>query len=463
MVNHLQHVHHHLHEARDNGVATAVQVVYVTAQPTFSGPIASYVTPSQDQIQAPPATQVSSMPAVVAAPSSSIDTAAIPTSIVASSADASSAVSGAASSGASSMASSSQATSSISQAPSSTSPTGVHFTPAPTTANADSLSSSAAPSATPTSQGMSTGAQAGLAIGLLALAVIIITGAFFIYRARKNKAQKQAQKIDDEKSPFGGNQSMTTSSVAPRLSLGNGLNGKGGLMTPVPAVTRDSDNEKANPFGDHARLPEAKLPTLDDPTLAPKPLNVSRPGSPDKEQQAAAGAAPRAGSPTQTANVHRVQLDFNPSMDDELELRQGQLVRMLHEYDDGWCLCIRLDRSQQGVVPRSCVSKNPVKPRPAPGPNGGAPGSPRTNGPPPAARPLPAGNRARSNSSAPRPVSPPQGPFGEGQYRVRSNTVDSKPASIVSADSLSGSPNHASPESGSPTLPPAKMAPGQAV
>jgi hypothetical protein len=23
-------------------------------------------------------------------------------------------------------------------------------------------------------------------------------------------------------------------------------------------------------------------------------------------------------------------------MDDELELRSGQLVRMLHEYDDGW-------------------------------------------------------------------------------------------------------------------------------
>ena len=35
-------------------------------------------------------------------------------------------------------------------------------------------------------------------------------------------------------------------------------------------------------------------------------------------------------------NVHRIQLDFKPSMDDELELRAGQLVRLLHEYDDGW-------------------------------------------------------------------------------------------------------------------------------
>jgi hypothetical protein len=48
---------------------------------------------------------------------------------------------------------------------------------------------------------------------------------------------------------------------------------------------------------------------------------------------AAAAGAP--GSPPAN-NVHRVQLDFKPSMNDELELRAGQLVRMLHEYDDGW-------------------------------------------------------------------------------------------------------------------------------
>lgn len=36
------------------------------------------------------------------------------------------------------------------------------------------------------------------------------------------------------------------------------------------------------------------------------------------------------------SNVHRVQMDFNPTMEDELELRAGQLVRLLHEYDDGW-------------------------------------------------------------------------------------------------------------------------------
>jgi hypothetical protein len=49
-----------------------------------------------------------------------------------------------------------------------------------------------------------------------------------------------------------------------------------------------------------------------------------------------AGAAIAAAGGPVNSTVHRVQLDFKPSMDDELELRAGQLIRLLHEYDDGW-------------------------------------------------------------------------------------------------------------------------------
>jgi hypothetical protein len=55
--------------------------------------------------------------------------------------------------------------------------------------------------------------------------------------------------------------------------------------------------------------------------------------SPGPSNSAAAIAA--AGGPAQST-VHRVQLDFKPTLDDEIELKAGQLVRMLHEYDDGW-------------------------------------------------------------------------------------------------------------------------------
>ncbi|KAJ4390698.1 hypothetical protein N0V93_004296 [Gnomoniopsis smithogilvyi] len=83
--------------------------------------------------------------------------------------------------------------------------------------------------------------------------------------------------------------------------------------------------------------------------------------SPLPPSQGAAAIA-EAGGPANTA-VHRVQLDFVPTLDDELALKAGDVVRLLHEYDDGWCLCIKLDRSMQGVAPRSCLSSRPVKPR----------------------------------------------------------------------------------------------------
>ncbi|KAL1841325.1 hypothetical protein VTJ49DRAFT_7162 [Mycothermus thermophilus] len=50
---------------------------------------------------------------------------------------------------------------------------------------------------------------------------------------------------------------------------------------------------------------------------------------------ASAAAIAAAGGPAHST-VHRVQLDFKPSLHDEMELKVGQLVRLLHEYDDGW-------------------------------------------------------------------------------------------------------------------------------
>lgn len=85
---------------------------------------------------------------------------------------------------------------------------------------------------------------------------------------------------------------------------------------------------------------------------APKPLNLSpnRAPSPAISGHLDGGMPSPAGTEFSMApssagsfangqapsNVHRIQLDFKPSMDDELGLRAGQLVRLLHEYDDGW-------------------------------------------------------------------------------------------------------------------------------
>lgn len=87
---------------------------------------------------------------------------------------------------------------------------------------------------------------------------------------------------------------------------------------------------------------------------APKPIDFTK-GGPFRGPPSPAGtefsmSSEPAGTQTQTpqgaaiaaaggpanSTVHRVQLDFKPSMDDELALRAGQLIRLLHEYDDGW-------------------------------------------------------------------------------------------------------------------------------
>lgn len=96
-------------------------------------------------------------------------------------------------------------------------------------------------------------------------------------------------------------------------------------------------------------------------------------------------------------------------------------------------LCIRLERSQQGVAPRTCLSARPVKPRPPPG---GARGPPGPRGPPLGMmgpgqqRPQsPASGRGSPNphkpGQTPRPYNPvgnqqrsmSPGPYGGGPQR----------------------------------------------
>lgn len=144
-----------------------------------------------------------------------------------------------------------------------------------------------------------------------------------------------------------------------------GFNGPAGSMpssadAPAPLRIRTPTPEAAAAAGAGAGLLGAGALAAakhNERNNAPKALNLSpnRPVSP-------AGVSPAVSEFSQTpvspgamangpppSNVHRIQLDFKPSMDDELSLRAGQLVRLLHEYDDGWvsfhlsilslCLC----------------------------------------------------------------------------------------------------------------------------
>jgi hypothetical protein len=49
----------------------------------------------------------------------------------------------------------------------------------------------------------------------------------------------------------------------------------------------------------------------------------------------------------------RVVQTFQPSLPDELDIRDGDWVTIIHAYDDGWGLCDRNGR--RGVVPLECL------------------------------------------------------------------------------------------------------------
>ncbi|KAK2004446.1 hypothetical protein LX36DRAFT_677014 [Colletotrichum falcatum] len=253
-------------------------------------------------------------------------------------------------------------------------------------------------------------------------------------------------------------------------------------------LTRKTSTRKDGPKALDLTLPGLIAPLSCIPA-SPAGTAYSRDSAgPGHQSTASTGSAAiaAAGGPANTT-VHRVQLEFKPTLEDEMELRAGQLVRLLHEYDDGWALCIRLDRSQQGVVPRTCLSARPVKPRPpqAQGPprghpmGPGAPRSPGTNSPPGqrpyspqggphAGRPAsPAGPGGRPQSPGPHSQSPgpryqgpsgqrPQSPNEMGPSRIP------QPTRMNPVGPLQGSPAQGRP--GPPMAPVGrKPVPGQAV
>jgi len=195
--------------------------------------------------------------------------------------------------------------------------------------------------------------------------------------------------------------STRTTATAPRLSLrpvtqfipnftekrqsrSNGLQGAGNLNTEKALPVIGQESNRSNPFGSHAETIDSANangpPVVNDvgpggeflavgaaagagaglargaSRRGAKPLDLTNSGTsrgapsptgtefsmssegPNTPVQTSSGAAIAAAGGPANSSVHRVQLDFKPSMDDELELHAGQLIRMLHEYDDGWVI-----------------------------------------------------------------------------------------------------------------------------
>jgi len=309
-----------------------------------------------------------------------------------------------------------------------------------------SISATASPVAQAT-QGPSTGAKAGIAIGII-LAFAIIAGLVLFLVRRKRSNKDDSQRLDDEKTSAARQSSTSVNSsrfsVAKsvlslqRLSLGPTMSEK------QERPTLNHTDSLTNPFEDakHEVMSDNQIKNMVAIPI-PGPLNFKggdRPVSPNPTALNTPVGGRTSPSGAASSNVHRVQLDFKPSMDDELELKSGQIIRMLHEYDDGWvricmpphsftnstnilqALCKRLDGTQQGVVPRSCLSKLPLKRRD--GPPGPRPVNGRQQAP---GHRVPSGgsissiNSYVSEEAVPLPLSP------AGRVRAQSN-VSTGPA-----------------------------------
>lgn len=94
------------------------------------------------------------------------------------------------------------------------------------------------------------------------------------------------------------------------------------------------------PLARKASLRKNGVPKFDLSMPAPPkmPAMPATPSSPAMTEYSvsAAPAAAATDSDLPNSTVHRVQQDFEPTMSDEMELKAGQLVRLLHEFDDGW-------------------------------------------------------------------------------------------------------------------------------
>lgn len=153
-----------------------------------------------------------------------------------------------------------------------------------------------------------------------------------------NNAERAHTPTNDQpRNPFDNPENVvgvaTTTYSPPNSAPLTGAAGAGavaGAAAAAAAVTRQASTRKNAPAPLDLTIPAGP------PSPAGTEFSVHSvaPGqSPGPSRSAAAIAD--AGGPTSTA-VYRVQLDFKPTLDDEMGLRAGQLVRLLHEYDDGW-------------------------------------------------------------------------------------------------------------------------------
>lgn len=232
--------------------------------------------------------------------------------------------------------------------------------------------------------GLSTGAKAGIAITVILLLIAIAAGAFMLWRMKKNRDEEAHDLASSsEKNPF--SDTAATNSRPPPPIMSSMMKpstptnpfGSGAVTVPPATSSLESDAITSAPGNNPAMAMGASLasigavvgvaaanarrasipaplnlvprtqtpplisrtqtpPLMPPPAIAPSPSgsNFSEASTFTTGAMAALGDAGinTPGGP----RMHRVQMDFNPTMEDELRITAGDIIRVDREFDDGW-------------------------------------------------------------------------------------------------------------------------------
>lgn len=132
-----------------------------------------------------------------------------------------------------------------------------------------------------------------------------------------------------------------------------------------PQPTRSSPFPRPLPVTDLATKRTSSLMVrtamIRPPSLPPAPPpQSSPPSSPNVSASPKKGGTARKDVQAISGTVAFVRYSFTATLPDELTLKRGDLVTILHHFDDGWVQGVEVSTNRTGVFPFACCQKQPA-------------------------------------------------------------------------------------------------------